>query len=128
LLYSNNLKFFFKLKKNRGKSFGKNILCSKINGLKTLYIKNNFLLFKIPYYVSAIHFNIKKQYSIIKNKYNFFSIIPKLQFSLPGQIIYSNYLNELYLLLIVQANCKWDRSQKIIFSNLFVPIIYFLSG
>jgi len=106
----NNLKFFKKLNYKKGYSFGtKNIKNTCNSNFVKLFFKfnnNDCNLYFYSFTVSVIiglKLNMKKQFSIIKNKFNFFFIIPKIQFVYPGQFVYHTYLKQLYLLLIING-------------------------
>lgn len=107
LFFSKNFKFFYKIKSAKGLSFGKQVIkssCSTNYSLKC-FPKFNKLNFFNLYYVIGLQFNIKKQFSILKNKYNYYYVIPRIQFIFPGQLVYIFYIKQLYLLLILNCVC-----------------------
>jgi hypothetical protein len=98
------LKFFIKLKNKNGYSWGTKAITAKRSRLKKIFNISKDFNYRM-YFVLGFHFNVKKHFSILKNNFNQFAIVQRIQFTVPGQIIYTNYLKEFFMLSIIQSNC-----------------------
>ena len=127
LFFSNFLKLFIKNNFKNAYVNGKKTFFSKKKGLKKIF---NYLTynFSFLYYIIGFHFNCKKIFSISKNTFNNFYIFPRNQFSLPGNMVYKFYNNQLFLIYYLQSVCEWDRFSYIKYIGLYLSLIFFKEG